>query len=63
MIKNYIYSINNIKFNENLKPKIVLNISQKCSKKIEFFPKTLISIAGVQMIFYIFNTTCTANII
>lgn len=63
MIKNYIDAINNIKFNENLKQKIMLNISQEHSKKIEFFPKTLISLAGVQMILYIFSTTCAAHII
>ena len=50
MIKNYIDAINN-------------NISQEHSKKIEFFPKTLISLAGVQMILYIFSTTCAAHII
>jgi len=63
MIKNYIDAINNIKFSENLKEKILINISEKSSKKFEFFPKTLISLAGIQMILYIFSTTCAAYII
>lgn len=55
----YIKALNNIKFDENLKTRIMFQINIKYSKKtINFVPKTLISLAGVQLILCAFTTNC-----
>ena len=60
--ENYISAMNNIGFDNNLKSKIMLNISKRQPKKIDFFPKAIISLAGVQMILCFFTTTCVGYI-
>lgn len=60
MMKNkdqYIFAMKNIKFEKNLKDKIMEEVEQKLAKKyIRFFPKTIISLACIQMIFCFFAT-------
>lgn len=60
--EKYISAMNNINFDENLKSKIMLKISEKQPRKIDFFPKAIISLAGVQMLLCFFTTTCVGYI-
>ncbi len=60
----YIKALNNIKFDENLKARIMFQINMKSSKKtINFVPKTLISLAGVQLILCVFTTNCAGCVL
>ena len=60
MMKNkdqYILAMKHIKFEENLKDRIIGKVEQKLERKyIRFFPKTIISLACIQMIFCFFAT-------
>lgn len=60
MMKNkeqYILAMNHIKFEENLKDRIIGKVEQELERKyIRFFPKTIISLACIQMIFCFFAT-------
>lgn len=54
----YIFAMEHIKFKENLKNEIRENIGEKLeNKKRSFVPKTIISLACIQVIFCFFATS------
>lgn len=56
--KDYIQAMDNLKFDENLKRKVISNVYSKLEKKyIILFPRTLISLGFIQMIMFIFSTS------
>ena len=54
----YIFAMDNLKFNENLKSQIMDNINNKIENKyIGLIPKMIISVACIQFVFTFFATT------
>lgn len=60
MMKNkdkYVFAMKHIRFEGNLKDRIMEKVEQKLERKqIRFLPKTIISLACIQMIFCFFAT-------
>lgn len=62
--KDYIQAMNNLKFDENLKYKVISNVYSKLGKRyINLFPRTLISLGFIQMIIFIFSTSVESGVV
>lgn len=58
MKNRYVEAMDNLKFDENLKNKIIYNVYSKLEKKyVSLFPRTLISLGVIQMVMFIFSTS------
>lgn len=64
MKNRYVEAMNNLKFNENLKNKIICNVYSKLERKyVNFFPRTLISLGVIQMAMFIFSTSVESSLV
>lgn len=62
--KDYIQAMDNLKFDENLKQKVISNVYSKLEKRyINLFPRTLISLGFIQMIMFIFSTSVESGVV
>lgn len=61
--KDYIQAMDNLKFDENLKHKVISNVYSKLEKRyIILLPRTLISLGFIQMIMFIFSTSVESGV-
>lgn len=64
MKNKYIEAMNNLKFDENLKNKIINNIYIKLEKKYtNLFPRTLVSLGFIQIVMFVFSTSVESSLI
>jgi len=62
--KNYIKAMNNLKFDENLKNRVISNVYSKLEKRyINLFPRTLISLGFIQIMMIIFSTSVESGVV
>lgn len=64
MKNRYVEAMNNLKFDENLKNKVIHNVYSKLEKKyVNLFPRTLISLGVIQMAMFIFSTSVESSLV
>lgn len=64
MKNRYIESMDNLKFDENLKNKIIYNVYSKLEKKyVNLFPRTLISLGVIQIAMFVFSTSVESSLV
>lgn len=64
MKNKYVEAMKSLKFDENLKNKIIHNVYSKLEKKyVNLFPRTLISLGVIQMAMFIFSTSVESSLV
>lgn len=64
MKNKYIEAMNNLKFDEELKSKVINNIYLDLEKRYtNLFPRTLVSLGFIQIIMFVFSTSVESSLI